>query len=276
MTVEVLHAPLVRHGADLLEVGMPFSDPMADGPVIQQANERALARHVGLTHVLDSVRQFRTADVATPIILMGYLNPIERFGFVAFAEAAGAAGVDGMLLVDCPIEESGDYEHYAEAPGTEADIPAGADHAAERRQRIAAKASGFLSTTFRSRASPVPGIWNRAARSAALDELRGLSQVPIAVGFGIKRRRQGAADTWAPTPRQSSSAVRWSSDWPARRTPTRSTRPCGIIPASNPGRPARPVGCGERSEPHQLRLLLPEIARWRLPVTPLPFDLPTH
>jgi len=105
LTVEVLHA-LVRHGADLVELGMPFSDPMADGPVIQQANERALAKHVGLTHVLDSVRSFRAADAQTPIVLMGYLNPIERFGFERFADAAAQAGADGLLLVDCPIEES--------------------------------------------------------------------------------------------------------------------------------------------------------------------------
>jgi tryptophan synthase alpha chain len=184
LTVEVLHA-LVRHGADLIELGMPFSDPMADGPVIQQANERALAKHVGLTHVLDSVRAFRTADAQTPIVLMGYLNPIERFGFERFAQAAAAAGADGLLLVDCPIEESGNYEATLKSLGLEQIFLLAPTTPPERRKRIAAKSSGFLYyVSFKGITGA--GHLEHASAIAALDELRGLSDVPIAVGFGIR------------------------------------------------------------------------------------------
>ena len=103
-TVPLLHT-LVEAGADLIEVGVPFSDPTADGPVIQEASERAIARGVSLKRVLGMVRDFRATDARTPIVLMGYLNPIERYGYAAFAEDAGAAGVDGVLMVDCPPEE---------------------------------------------------------------------------------------------------------------------------------------------------------------------------
>ena len=95
-TVDVMHA-LVDAGADILEIGVPFSDPTADGLVIQQASERAIARGVSLTRVLDMVRDFRGRDADTPVVLMGYLNPIERYGYAAFADDASAAGVDGVL-----------------------------------------------------------------------------------------------------------------------------------------------------------------------------------
>ena len=101
-TVPIMHA-LVEAGADLIELGVPFSDPMADGPVIQHANERALLRGVGLSRVLAYVREFRTRDATTPVVLMGYLNPIEIHGTERFAREAKEAGVDGVLLVDCPV-----------------------------------------------------------------------------------------------------------------------------------------------------------------------------
>lgn len=184
LTVPVMHS-LVQNGADLIELGMPFSDPMADGPVIQQANERALARGVGLTHVLDSVRAFRQQDQTTPIVLMGYLNPIERFGFPQFAEAAADAGADGMLLVDCPIEESGDYEATLERVGMRQIYLLAPTTPPARRARIAAKASGFLYyVSFKGITGA--GHLEQGSAVAALEELRGLSQVPIAVGFGIK------------------------------------------------------------------------------------------
>ena len=107
VSVPLLHA-LVEAGADLLEVGVPFSDPMADGPVIQAACERALQHHVTLHQVLDMVREFRTRNSSTPVILMGYLNPIEVWGYTDFAAAAADAGVDGVLTVDMPPEESGE------------------------------------------------------------------------------------------------------------------------------------------------------------------------
>src|SRR5580692_2786566 len=107
-TVEFMHA-LAKGGADVIELGVPFSDPMADGPVIQRSSERALARGVSLRRVLDDVRAFRTTNATTPVVLMGYANPIERMGVETFAKAASEAGVDGVLVVDYPPEESHDF-----------------------------------------------------------------------------------------------------------------------------------------------------------------------
>ena len=104
----MLHT-LVKHGADMIELGVPFSDPMADGPVIQRASERALAHKVGLSHVLEMVREFRETNQTTPIILMGYANPIEAIGPKAFADRAKAADVDGVITVDYPPEECSDF-----------------------------------------------------------------------------------------------------------------------------------------------------------------------
>ena len=104
-TVALMHA-LVKGGADVIEVGVPFSDPMADGPVIQLACERALVHGTSLWQVLEMVAEFRTTDNTTPVVLMGYLNPIEARGFEAFAKRAGQAGVDGVLVVDLAVEEA--------------------------------------------------------------------------------------------------------------------------------------------------------------------------
>jgi tryptophan synthase alpha chain len=107
-TVELMHA-MVNNGADIIELGVPFSDPMADGPVIQRASERALAHKVGLRKVLALVKEFRVNDNTTPVVLMGYANPIEAMGVAAFTSAASSAGVDGVLTVDYPPEECEDF-----------------------------------------------------------------------------------------------------------------------------------------------------------------------
>ena len=107
-TVNLMHT-LVKHGADMIELGVPFSDPMADGPVIQRASERALLHKVGLTKVLEMVKKFRETNQFTPIILMGYANPIEAIGAIAFADRAKAADVDGVITVDYPPEECGEF-----------------------------------------------------------------------------------------------------------------------------------------------------------------------
>ncbi len=115
-TVPLLHA-LVEAGADLLELGVPFSDPMADGPVIQQACERALKQGMSLGEVLKIVAAFRKENAHTPLILMGYMNPIEAMGVEAFATAAAKAGVDGVLVVDLPVEEAGELDAALQAQG---------------------------------------------------------------------------------------------------------------------------------------------------------------
>ncbi|HRF84097.1 MAG TPA: tryptophan synthase subunit alpha, partial [Pseudoxanthomonas sp.] len=115
-TVPVMHA-LVEAGADAIELGVAFSDPMADGPVIQRSSERALARGAGTGYVLDCVRRFRERDADTPVVLMGYLNPVEIRGAARFAAEAVAAGVDGVLLVDLPPEEAVEFRQAFDAAG---------------------------------------------------------------------------------------------------------------------------------------------------------------
>lgn len=124
LTVDLMHA-LVKGGANVIELGVPFSDPMADGPVIQRASERALAKKIGLRTVLDYVRAFRATDKTTPVVLMGYANPIERMGIDAFAKAASEAGVDGVLVVDYPRGVRGVRQDHA-GRGHRPDLPAGA------------------------------------------------------------------------------------------------------------------------------------------------------
>src|SRR3990172_9386578 len=114
LTVPLMHA-LAKAGSDVIELGVPFSDPMADGPVIQRASERALKHHVSLARVLDMVREFRKQDAATPVVLMGYLNPVEVMGYERFARDAAAAGVDGALTVDMPPEEADDLARILKA-----------------------------------------------------------------------------------------------------------------------------------------------------------------
>ena len=143
VTVPLMHA-MVEAGADIIELGVPFSDPMADGPVIQRASERSLAHHTSLHDVIDLVGEFRKTDPHTPVVLMGYLNPLEVMGYAAFAEAASAAGVDGVLTVDLPPEEA---EGFVETMKTHQLDPifllAPTSHRA-RIERITAAASGFV------------------------------------------------------------------------------------------------------------------------------------
>lgn len=181
--VPLMHA-LVAAGADLIELGLPFSDPMADGPVIQHASERAIARGTGLTQVLAWVAEFRRDDPATPVILMGYLNPIEIHGYARFAEDAHAAGIDGVLLVDCPLEESAVLEPLRQA-GLDQILLAAPTTAPDRLAQLCEAARGFLYYVS------FAGITGAARLSTAdiADRVAGIrsrSQVPVAVGFGIR------------------------------------------------------------------------------------------
>jgi tryptophan synthase alpha chain len=190
-TVDVMHA-LVAAGADLIELGVPFSDPMADGPVIQRASERALARGVGLAKVLGMVRAFRERDDATPVVLMGYLNPIEAYGRDAFAAGAHDAGVDGLLLVDLPPEEAAALRDPLARHGIAQIFLVAPTTVATRITRIAAAAHGFVYYVS------FAGI--TGADRLALDEvaarvatLKRATSVPVAVGFGVRDVEQAAA-----------------------------------------------------------------------------------
>jgi len=182
-TVALMHA-LVEAGADLIELGVPFSDPMADGPVIQHANERALAKGIGLGQVLAWVAEFRTRDTQTPVVLMGYLNPVEIRGVERFATESVAAGVDGVLLVDCPVEEiatavplrqAGLAQIFLAAPTTEAG----------RLDRICAEAQGFLYYVSFAGITGAGHLSTDAVRER-VTALRARARTPVAVGFGVK------------------------------------------------------------------------------------------
>jgi tryptophan synthase alpha chain len=189
-TVAVMRA-LVVAGADVLELGVPFSDPMADGPVIQHASERALARGVGLTHILGYVREFRGTDSTTPIVLMGYLNPIEICGYERFARDASAAGVDGTLIVDCPLEETETVD-VLRAAGLRQILLAAPTTDDRRIALMRDRAEGFL---YYVSFAGITGA-NRLSIDpvrARVQMLKSTSRVPVAVGFGVRDAASAAA-----------------------------------------------------------------------------------
>jgi tryptophan synthase alpha chain len=190
-TVALLHS-LVRHGADLIELGMPFSDPVADGPVIEKASERAIAGGVDLRFVLACVRAFRMQDAQTPLLLMGYINPLEQYGSSAFVADAAAAGADALLLVDCPPEESGPLKPAFDAAGLHQIMLVAPTTSAARRARLLPTARGFVYyVSFKG----ITGAARLDARGAAeeLKSLRTQTRVPLAVGFGIRDADSAAA-----------------------------------------------------------------------------------
>jgi tryptophan synthase alpha chain len=190
-TVAIMHA-LVEAGADLLELGVPFSDPAADGPVIQAASERAISRGVSLKHVLETVKEFRQQDNITPVVLMGYLNPIERYGHAEFARDASISGVDGILMVDCPPEEMVHLRGQLDQHGIYPICLVAPTTTAERMERITSQASGYIYyVSFKG----ITGA-NRLEQSSLagpVGELRSYTDLPLAVGFGIKDAQSAAA-----------------------------------------------------------------------------------
>ncbi len=190
-TVPLMHT-LVEAGADLLELGVPFSDPMADGPVIQRASERALAHHVTLRDVLEMVRRFREENSHTPVILMGYLNPVEVMGYEDFATAAGEAGADGVLTVDMPPEESHDLVQALRSHALDPIFLAAPTSDRRRLEMIAAAASGFI---YYVSLKGVTGAANLVVEEVAkkLAEIREVTDLPLGVGFGIKDPETAAA-----------------------------------------------------------------------------------
>lgn len=183
-TVPLMHK-LVEAGANIIELGVPFSDPMADGPVIQAADERALEYHVGLDDVLDMVRQFRERDDETPIVLMGYLNPVEIMGYARFAEEAATAGVDGVLIVDMPPEEAAEFNEFMQQHGLNTIFLISPTTNAQRIAQINQYASGYL---YYVSLKGVTGANTLDVESVAakLDQIRAVTDLPVGVGFGIK------------------------------------------------------------------------------------------
>ncbi|MBS0321231.1 MAG: tryptophan synthase subunit alpha [Proteobacteria bacterium] len=176
---------LIDAGADLIELGVPFSDPMADGPVVQRASERALAQGVGLHDVLGVVRALRTTDNVTPVVLMGYANPIEAMGVDAFVAAARAAGVDGVLVVDYPPEEAHEFAAKLDAAGLALIFLVSPTTTPARAAEIGRLARGYV---YYVALTGVTGAMHLDTRDVAtrLAAIRAHIPVPIGVGFGIR------------------------------------------------------------------------------------------
>jgi tryptophan synthase alpha chain len=183
-TVPLLHA-LVRGGADVIELGIPFSDPMADGPIIQRASERALALGVNLRKVLEMAAEFRATDNSTPLVLMGYLNPLERMGYGEFARRAAAAGVDGVLTVDLPPEEADEFHRTVVDAGLDQIFLLAPTSSERRIAAVCRFASGFVYYVS------VKGVTGDKALDpdevrARIAHLKSLTSLPVGVGFGVK------------------------------------------------------------------------------------------
>lgn len=183
---------LVAGGADVIELGVPFSDPMADGPVIQAACERALAHGTRLRDVLATVRDFRAQDSDTPVVLMGYLNPVEAYGYEAFAADASAAGVDGVLIVDLAAEEAEAACESFAAHGLATVFLVAPTTDEARLATICSRATGFVYYVARKGVTGSGGL-DVEAVGERLSMLRRHTELPIAVGFGISDAQTAAA-----------------------------------------------------------------------------------
>jgi len=191
VTVPMLHA-LVDAGANILEIGIPFSDPMSDGPVIQKACERALKNDVTLRDVLDMVSLFREKDNETPIVLMGYANPLEAMGYQTFANKAQQAGVDGVLTVDMPPEESDEFLSIMDDHDIDSIFLVAPTTSEERMAKIAKYARGFIYYVS------IKGVTGSAVLdvsevAAKIELLKARTDLPLGVGFGIRDGKSAAA-----------------------------------------------------------------------------------
>ena len=187
-TVDIMLA-MARAGADVIELGVPFSDPMADGPVIQKASERALAKGIGMPQVLGYVREFRAQDAGTPIVLMGYANPIERYdqqhGAGAFAAACVEAGVDGVLVVDYPPEECEGFANGLRSRGIDPIFLLAPTSTTERMKQVGRIASGYVYYVSLKGVTGA-GHLDVAAVAGMVPRIRSHVQLPVGVGFGIR------------------------------------------------------------------------------------------
>jgi len=183
ITVKLMHT-LVEAGASMLELGVPFSDPMADGPVIQRASERALEHHVSMTDVFGMVKTFRETNTDTPIILMGYLNPVEVMGYAEFAAAAANAGVDGAIIVDLPPQEAGNLLTEVKAHQIDPIFLMSPTTTDERIELITSAASGFVYYVSLKGVTGAATLDIQAVEDK-LVQIRKHTDLPIGVGFGI-------------------------------------------------------------------------------------------
>lgn len=184
LTLPLMRA-LVEGGADIIELGVPFSDPMADGPTIQRASERALAAGMSLRKVLEIVRQFRSGDAATPVVLMGYANPVEAMGIERFVKSAADAGVDGVLIVDYPPEECGAFAQAARGAGLDPIFLLAPTSTEQRFDDVAKAGSGYIYYVS------LKGVTGSATLdfdevAARLPQIRARVGMPVGVGFGIR------------------------------------------------------------------------------------------
>ncbi len=184
-TVPVMHA-LAAAGADVIEVGVPFSDPMADGPTIQRSSERALGRGAGLAFVFEAVAEFRRRDDTTPVVLMGYLNPVEIRGAARFADDAAASGVDGVLLVDLPPEEAQEFREAFGARGIALILLASPTTSPVRLATLCATAQGYLYYVSFAGVTGASDRLDTLEASGRLRDIRAATTVPVVAGFGIR------------------------------------------------------------------------------------------
>ncbi len=197
ITVPSMHK-MVEAGADILELGIPFSDPEAEGPAIQASSERALQHGTSLLHVLDMVSEFRREDGTTPVILMGYLNSIERMGYDSFAERGARAGIDGLIMVNLPPEEASNLVELMQARNMNVIFLVAPTTTPDRMDIIGSQASGFIYYVS-LKGTTGAGHLDTAAVANKLTELRKHTRLPIQVGFGIRdgetaRKVAGVAD----------------------------------------------------------------------------------
>ncbi|MEQ1805030.1 MAG: tryptophan synthase subunit alpha [Burkholderiaceae bacterium] len=183
-TVDIMRA-MAKAGADLIELGVPFSDPMADGPVIQKASERALAKGIGMPQVLGYVREFRRHDSTTPVVLMGYANPIERYGSERFIADAQSAGVDGVLVVDYPPEECEGFVGELKRAGIAPIFLLAPTSTDARIASVAHAASGYVYYVSLKGVTGA-GHLDVAAVAEAIPRIRQHVKLPVGVGFGIR------------------------------------------------------------------------------------------
>ncbi|MEJ7930771.1 tryptophan synthase subunit alpha [Ramlibacter sp. AN1015] len=188
ITPALMHG-MCRAGADVIELGVPFSDPMADGPVIQKAGERALALGIGMSQVLQMVREFRTGDDTTPVVLMGYANPVERYdlthGRGAFVRDAASAGVDGLLIVDYPPEECEEFAALLREHGMDLIFLLAPTSTDARIGQVARVASGYVYYVSLKGVTGA-GHLDTAAVEQMLPRIRAQVRIPVGVGFGIR------------------------------------------------------------------------------------------